>query len=96
MRRNCWEILDCGRAEGPNPCPAATDRSVDGLNGGKAGGRICWALAGTFCGGVRQGTFARKRPTCMSCAVFLEVSGEEAEGFELLPPGPTAAEQLLR
>ena len=64
MKQNCWEIKNCGRE--PNgekfkelgSCPASIDTSLDGLNEGKNGGRICWAISGTFCGGDVQGTFA--------------------------------------
>jgi hypothetical protein len=56
-KKNCWEVKQCGREPGGSKtadmgvCPAAADSSSDGVNGGKNGGRICWALAGTFCGG---------------------------------------------
>ncbi len=56
MRRlNCWEIKRCGREPGGSKseelgvCPAATDISADWINGGKNGGRICWAIVGVFC-----------------------------------------------
>jgi hypothetical protein len=91
---NCWEIEKCGREPGGNRvndlgvCPAATDTSCDGLNGGKNAGRICWAVAGTFCGGKVQGDFAQKKVTCMSCEVFKKIKTEEgAENFVLLKPG---------
>jgi len=38
-------------------CPAVVDTSSNGLNGGKNGGRMCWAITGTFCGGQVQGSF---------------------------------------
>ncbi len=63
-KQNCWEMKKCGREPGgvKTPelglCPASTDKTADGLNGGKNGGRICWAVTGTFCGGKIQGTFA--------------------------------------
>ncbi len=68
-------------------CPAATDSKVDGLNGGRNGGRVCWAVAGTFCGGEVQGTFAEKRSSCLSCEVYSIVRHEEGTGFLLLLPG---------
>ena len=55
---NCWEFKQCGRQKGGENagdlgvCPAATEEAADGLNCGKKGGRACWALAGTLCGGV--------------------------------------------
>ena len=93
-RQNCWEYKKCGREPGGSKtdlldtCPASTDKSSDGLNGGKNAGRICWAVAGTFCGDRVQGTFAEKEPTCMSCDLYKKVKEEEGTvGFILLKPG---------
>jgi hypothetical protein len=68
-------------------CPAATDVTCNGLNGGINGGRICWAVAGTFCGGEVQGSFAQKSATCMSCPVYTATCEEEGGSFQLLIPG---------
>ncbi len=91
---NCWEMLQCGReVNGVNAsqmgvCPANTDTSADGLNSGKNGGRICWAISGTFCGGEKQGTFAQKKMSCMSCEVYKRVQSEEKlNEFSLMKPG---------
>ncbi len=91
---NCWDIKNCGRKPGgsKNPdlgiCPAAAETSCNGINNGKNAGRICWAVAGTFCGGKVQGDFAQKSVTCMSCEVFKQVKTEEGvEDFALLKPG---------
>lgn len=93
-RQNCWEYKKCGREPDGNRtkdlgvCPATTDTSSDALNEGKNGGRICWAVAGTFCGDKVQGTFAEKEPTCMSCDFYKKVKEEEGTvGFILLKPG---------
>ncbi len=93
-RKNCWEHKKCGRepgginAEKNEVCPASTDTSIDGLNGGSNGGRICWAIAGTFCGDVVEGTFAEKESTCMSCNFYKRVKEEEGTvDFVLLKPG---------
>ncbi len=93
-RQNCWEFKKCGRElEGAKVaelgiCPAATDTSADGLNGGKNAGRICWAVAGTLCGGEVQGTFAQKRMSCLNCDLFKLVKEEEGlERFVLMKPG---------
>ena len=91
---NCWEIKKCGRE--PNGshvndhgvCPATTDTSCTGANSGTNAGRICWAVAGTFCGGKVQGDFAQKSVSCMSCDVFKQVKTEEgSDNFILLKPG---------
>ena len=80
---NCWEVMMCGREKGGKNsakngvCPAAADQSFDGINSGKCGGRICWAVAGTFCGGCVQGSFADKRPSCLNCDFYQMVQEEE-------------------
>ena len=91
---NCWEIKKCGREAGGKKehelgvCPASIESSCNGVNSGINGGRICWAIAGTFCGGKIQGDFAQKSVSCMSCEVFKQIKNEEGvEGFVLLKPG---------
>jgi len=75
--------MRCGREFGGanaaelGVCPAAADDSYDGINCGKNAGRFCWAVAGTFCGGTVQGTFADKRESCLSCGFFNTVRAEE-------------------
>jgi len=81
--QNCWEYMQCEREPGGvkaderGVCPAASDRSFDGINSGECGGRICWAVAGTFCGGKVQGTFAEKRQSCLGCKFYNKVQQEE-------------------
>jgi hypothetical protein len=88
---NCWEIMKCGREPGgPNAgefgvCPAAAATDCDGLNSGKNAGRICWAIAGTFCDGKVQGTFAQKQVSCMSCEVFKRIKEEEGVKMRIMP-----------
>lgn len=91
---NCWEFKHCGRQPGGanvdklGPCPAVTDASFEGYNGGHHGGRICWAVAGTFCGGRVQGSFAQKRLSCMDCEFYTLVESEEGNAnFRLLKRG---------
>ncbi len=85
MAKNCWEFMDCGRtpggpkAEEMGVCQAATDESVDGINGGAKGGRVCWAVAGTFCGGDVQGEFAGKMDNCIRCDFYHVVAGEQKD-----------------
>jgi len=65
MLPNCWEIKKCGREKGgPNAhelgvCPAYPNN-----------GHSCWIIAGTFCEGKVQGTFAQKQGTCVVCDVY--------------------------
>ena len=87
MRTNCWEYKKCGRElDGSNAaelgvCPSVTEARVDGLNSGKNGGRTCWAVTGTLCGGQIQGTFAQKLTNCMSCEFYQLVKEEEGSGY---------------
>ncbi len=63
---HCWEIKKCGREKGGckveefGECPASKGDL----------GHSCWAIAGTLCGGVVQGTFAEKEGNCMGCEVY--------------------------
>jgi hypothetical protein len=90
-KKNCWEFKFCRREPGGakidelGTCPAATDVRADGIHGGKCGGRACWALVGTLCGGTVQGTFASKLQSCLHCDFYQEV--KHAEGKALLSPG---------
>ncbi len=82
-KQSCWEFKRCGREPGGTRveqlgvCPAAIAAKVDGLNGGHNGGRTCWAVSGTLCGGVVQGTFAMKMANCKDCDFFQLVLAEE-------------------
>jgi hypothetical protein len=84
---NCWEFKKCGREPGGvkatelGICAAATEASVSGSNNGKNGGRSCWAIAGTLCGGAVQGSFAEKLGNCMKCEFYKLVGAEEGSGF---------------
>jgi tRNA A-37 threonylcarbamoyl transferase component Bud32 len=75
--------MKCGRGPGGEKaaenglCPAAIDETFDGINSGRCGGRFCWAVAGTLCGGKPQGTFAQKRESCLSCDFYHRVQAEE-------------------
>lgn len=91
-KQNCWEFKNCGREPGGKEashlgvCSAANTKNAAGLNGGKNGGRICWAIAGTLCGDKVQGEFAHKHLTCLTCDFFLKVNTEEGTKFKLLVP----------
>ncbi len=83
MKKNCWEHKKCGREEGGKNakdmgvCPAFTETRLDGVHDGKNGGRACWAVAGTFCKGEVQGTFALKYKDCEKCDFYQTVRQEE-------------------
>jgi len=82
---NCWEYMKCERQPDGNKmdemgvCPASLDDTFDGINFGKNAGRICWAVAGTCCGGNVQGTYAEKRDSCTSCQFYKLVQDEEGD-----------------
>ncbi len=97
LRQNCWQYMRCGREPGGarvadlGVCPASVDVSANRLNEGTNGGRICWAISGTFCGGKVQGTFAQKQLSCMTCEFFgkVKAEGKTTGQFLLLKPGQT-------
>ncbi len=80
---NCWQALKCGREPGGakakelGTCPAAVDITFDGFNQGSKGGRLCWLVAGTFCNGAAQGTYAKKLSSCRNCKFDEQVHAEE-------------------
>jgi len=85
---NCWEAVECGH--GPSSaemCPAASDTTSDGVNGGVNAGRICWTVTGTCCFGQPQASFVDKLDTCLDCSFFQTVKAEEGDEFRLLKLG---------
>jgi hypothetical protein len=86
-QKNCWEFKHCERQPGGlktgelGNCPAAIEKRTDGLNHGENGGRCCWAVAGTFCGGKVQGQFAAKLANCSVCEFYKMVQQEEGSGI---------------
>ncbi len=87
-KQNCWEFKKCGR--GPDekldgqspPCPAAIEKRLDRVHGGNNSGRSCWVVAGTYCGGITQGTHASKYDVCKKCDFFQLVKEEEGNKFQ--------------
>jgi hypothetical protein len=77
-KQNCWEYMKCGREpEGEKVaelgiCRAADDEFFNGINGGKNGGRICFAVAGTFSNDVVQCSCTEKLASCKDC-IFFEI-----------------------
>jgi hypothetical protein len=66
LMKNCWEIKQCGRENGGNKVRELGEcvASIEGL------GHSCWAIAGTLCGGVVQGSVAQKEGNCVACEVY--------------------------
>ena len=87
VKESCWEFKKCGREPGGNKvdelgvCLAATATAVNGVHGGKNGGRACWAVCGTLCGGEVQGTFADKIGNCKVCDFYKLVWNENLDDF---------------
>ena len=88
MKKNCWEIMECGREPGGKKakelgvCPAARDERLNKIHGGKNAGRACWVIAGTFCEGKIQGTFAQKYQSCAECPFYKQVRMEEGSAYQ--------------
>lgn len=86
---NCWEFKKCGRHEGGEKvhdlgvCPASNEPRLDGVHGGVMGGRSCWVVAGSMCGGKRQGTYAQKYENCQKCDFYMAVKQEEGVNLEM-------------
>ncbi len=56
-RTPCWKFMGCDRHTGKEAkCPAYPHF-----------GRVCWVVAGTFCEGKVQGTYAQKCDDCRKC-----------------------------
>jgi hypothetical protein len=91
MKQNCWEVKKCGREVGGvktaemGVCPAATVKQMHGVHGGINGGRACWIVKATLCGGAVQGSFGQKFTNCQQCAFYKLVRHEEGTGYTLAP-----------
>lgn len=89
VKLNCWEYNKCGREHGGanvielGICSATTDASADGFNGGKNGGRICWAVAGTMGSAKNHRTHTQELISCLVCDFFKLVKEEEGDNFRI-------------
>ncbi len=57
----CYQAKECGKVD----CPCFGEDA-----------QRCWQIAGTFCGGKVQGSFAQKIENCLDCIVFQEATGD--------------------
>ncbi|HDZ62852.1 MAG TPA: hypothetical protein ENH40_06895 [Nitrospirae bacterium] len=93
--KNCWEVMKCGREPGGakvselGVCLSATDIRADGINHGENAGRSCWAVAGTFCRGKVQGSYAKKFGDCKKCKFYSREIEEEGAKY-------VTADEILR
>jgi hypothetical protein len=82
-KMNCWEFMKCGRELGGQRagdlgvCPAAIYPHADGLNGGVNGGRICWAIVGTYSCHIGMSSLSQKNILCHDCKFHRKVLSEE-------------------
>ena len=80
---NCWEYQGCGREPGGRragelgSCPASTETELDGTHGGANGGRACWMIDDTLCGGRPSGPHEHKIHECRKCAFRSRVQVEQ-------------------
>ena len=87
IRLNCWEAMACGRGpddvscESVRACPAANERRLNGVHGGRNAGRACWAVTGTLCGDRAPLPFSEKRD-CVTCPFYHEVLEQELQTAE--------------
>ena len=60
QNKPCWEHMQCKQdVNHDESCPAYPHF-----------GRVCWAVAGTFCAGKIQGTYAQKIHDCHRCGYY--------------------------
>ena len=85
-KTNCWEFNKCGREPGGarikslGVCATATNSTVNGLNGGINGGRLCWLISGTY--GKSKAEYAnciamQNLTSCIECEFHNQVLREE-------------------
>lgn len=83
QKLNCWEFHNCGREPGGvlsdslGVCPITQAFKYDGINDGKAAGRVCWSLRDS----LRQDsiTCMQKNFPCHQCAFYRRVVHEETD-----------------
>ncbi len=101
MKLNCWQYCKCGREPGGERtkdlgiCPVTVATSLNGINGGKNGGRICWSIAGTFSPYRRSQLDCLKIKqikSCLDCEFHQLVLKEEGLSVGPLPKRPATLE----
>lgn len=78
---NCWEFKECGlEPNGKNVleqgvCPVAIESSLNGVHGGKNGGRCCWLIKYYYSNsGTLLGSTACIMTECKTCNFYRCVS----------------------
>ena len=85
---NCWEFNNCGREKGGRKvkshglCPVSLITALDGVNGGKNGGRYCWSITNGGSGHKKDICIrAKDYPDCVDCPFYQKVMEEDGEDF---------------
>jgi hypothetical protein len=87
LKRNCWDYYRCRKQSEGNHvkehdvCPAYFETKLHGIHDGKNGGRACWIVAGTKCGGRIKRTLVPKFIVCKLCGFKKIVISEESQNF---------------
>jgi hypothetical protein len=83
MKVNCWEFQTCDKhAAGEQGnhivvCPVFKETKLNGIHGGENGGRACWIVPGTLCGGRIKRSLIPKFMACNLCDFKKAVLKEE-------------------
>lgn len=84
-KENCWEYFH--RDHDPDfagfECPARSDKSYDGIHGGKNGGRFCWHVRAKQRKEQEKHGVPFQHRSCENCSFFLKVMREEGRKFIL-------------
>ncbi len=64
---NCWDIKGCNFER----CPSYGVKN-----------HRCWQIAGTYCGGMVQGTFAQKIDDCKECSVYMMATPDQMSNVQ--------------
>lgn len=95
---NCWEYMKCGRelngkkVKKLGVCPVATHPYADGINEGINGGRICWAIVGSYSLYNLKGPCSGTSHFCFECDFHKKVLEEEG----IIDPGLLPQKKKVR
>lgn len=89
MKKNCWEFKRCGKEPGGShehengKCLVPLMSMYNGINDGHNGGRVCWLISGSLCGGEMQMAFSEKLKSCNTCDFYSTVTAEEGKNISM-------------
>ncbi len=67
---------------GNDACPVCKETKLHGVHGGVNGGRACWSIPHTKCGGITQGSSSEKYMNCTECDFYNMAKKEEEGAFQ--------------